>query len=98
MFGQSFGELAEVFHRIFFAVRPSVDAACDVAQLPVGKADERVGDDLHLRGFGHVHGQIFQLRQMRILFGLRFENVAAPQTDDCKAFWGAFARFGNIER
>jgi hypothetical protein len=57
-----------------------------------------VGDDLHLRGFGHVQSQIFQLRQMRILFGLRFENVAAPQTDDRKAFRGAFASFGNIER
>ena len=82
----------------FFAVRPSVDAACDVAQLPVGKADERVGDYLHLHGFGHVHGQIFQFRQMRIMFGLRFEDIAAPQPDDRKAFRGAFALFGNVAR
>ena len=79
-------------------MRPSVDAACDVAQLPVGKADERVGDYLHLHGFGHVHGQIFQFRQMRIMFGLRFEDIAAPQPDDRKAFRGAFALFGNVER
>lgn len=68
VFGQSFGELAEVFHRVFFAMSPPpVDASCDVAQLPAGKADKRMRDDLQLRGFGHVHGQIFQFRQMRIM-------------------------------
>lgn len=32
------------------------------------------------------------------MFGLRFEDIAAPEADDCEAFRGAFARFGNIER
>ena len=32
------------------------------------------------------------------MFGLRFEDIAAPQPDNREAFRGAFARFGNIEQ
>ena len=83
--GKAFRQLAHVFHGDLPSVGFAVYAACDVAQLAVGKAYERVGHNSYLCCLGHVHGEVLQLWQRAVDLGLGLEDEASPQTDDGEA-------------
>ena len=98
MLCKAVSKLTHVQQRNLLAFQSTIHTESKIAQFAIGHTDKRVTCSTDTSSFGHLHCQIFQLWQTRILAALWLEDILAPETNDGEFCGFALSTTIHIER